>query len=554
MIDHAPPKRFLVLLALVCVIFTLLWLRLVDVAGRRGAEFLRLAQSNRHFTRTYPAERGVFLDRYDQPLVYNQKVYRLLANPERLYSDSQVIDHDLALTYLATDSASVSYEFHRHYPQAAATATALGYVSLITAEDLLSNRALALNSRLGRTGLEAVFERSLWSQAGQARFEVDAWGRMRRLVSSIAPVYGQNIATTLDPELSQLAYQALAGKKGAVVILDAKNSEVLTLISSPSFDPNIFNDGQTNLQQIRNYLQDPKQVFFNRAVNGAYPPGSIFKMITALGALEEAVIDARSVVEDEGVLKVGDFAYANWYYTQYGRVEGAVDVVKAIARSNDIFFYKAAEWLGPTKLAQYARLFGLGERTGVEAPSEGRGLVPDPAWKEQQRGEPWYLGNTYHFGIGQGDLLVTPLQMAVMMQALANEGVWCRPTLLQDQASQCRGLSLERANLDLIMEGMVAACSSGGTAYPLFDYNARYEKMLACKTGTAEFGAADHRGYRATHAWFTAIVNLPTEWRPELPRQLVIAVLVESDEEKKYREGSQDAAPVLAEMLEGLGL
>lgn len=545
-------QQFLVFLGVVCAVFSLLWLRLADLTLWRGAELLQLAQSNRHFTRSYPAERGVFLDRYDQPLVYNQKIYRLLEQPERLYSDSQPVAADVALQYLATDSARISYEFHRHYPAGPAVATALGYVSLITAEDLSANRALALSSRLGRTGLEVVFESMLRSQSGNTRFEVDALGRLRRPIARTAPAYGQNVRTTLDAELSELAYQAMAERTGAVIIMDAKNGEVLSLISTPSFDPNLFNDGRANLAAIRDYLQDPRQVFFNRAVNGAYPPGSIFKMITALGALEEAVIDARSVVEDEGVLKVGDFAYANWFYTQYGRVEGAVDVVRALARSNDIFFYKAAEWLGPSKLAQYARLFGLGERTGIEAPSEGRGLVPDPAWKEQQRGEPWYLGNTYHFGIGQGDLLVTPLQMAAMTQALANGGVWCRPTLLAGQASQCRGLSLERNNLDLVLQGMVAACSRGGTAFPLFEYNERYPDLVACKTGTAEFGAADSRGFRATHAWLTAIIQLPPEWRPALPRQLVITVLVESDAQKKYREGSQDAAPVVVEILQGL--
>jgi penicillin-binding protein 2 len=387
-----------------------------------------------------------------------------------------------------------------------------------------------------------------------AKFEVNALGKTQRLLSTTAATYGRNLQSTLDAQLSTLAYQAMKGKQGAVVILDAKNGAVLTLLSAPSFDPNLFNDSKLHQKEIRAYLQDERKVFFNRALSGSYPPGSVFKLVTAVAALQESAIDADSQVQDEGVLKVGDFSYANWYYTQYGRVEGAVDLQKALARSNDIFFYKAAEWLGPTKLANYSRMFGLGERSGIEAMSENRGLVPDPAWKEKQRGEPWYLGNTYHFGIGQGDLLVSPLQVASMTQAIANQGVLCQPTLLSEKAVQCRSLALDQDNVDQVIKGMVSACSSGGTAYPIFPLNEKYPNLVACKTGTAEFGAADDRGYRPTHAWLTAIVNLLPEQLPHLPRQLIITVLVESDEAKIYREGSQDAAPVVAEILIGLGL
>ena len=547
-------KRLLIIFLLIVATQVLLWSRLFDVTVRRGHEFLSLSQNNRQFTRRYPAERGIILDRYGEPLVYNQKVYFQYADPQALYSDKLAIEMDEALSRMATDSASVGYDFDRVYPHKEALATALGYVSMITAEDLADNRSLALTSRLGRTGLEAVFDNLLASQPSLAKFEVNALGKTQRLLSTTAATYGRNLQSTLDAQLSTLAYQAMKGKQGAVVILDAKNGAVLTLLSAPSFDPNLFNDSKLHQKEIRAYLQDERKVFFNRALSGSYPPGSVFKLVTAVAALQESAIDADSQVQDEGVLKVGDFSYANWYYTQYGRVEGAVDLQKALARSNDIFFYKAAEWLGPTKLANYSRMFGLGERSGIEAMSENRGLVPDPAWKEKQRGEPWYLGNTYHFGIGQGDLLVSPLQVASMTQAIANQGVLCQPTLLSEKAVQCRSLALDQDNVDQVIKGMVSACSSGGTAYPIFPLNEKYPNLVACKTGTAEFGAADDRGYRPTHAWLTAIVNLLPEQLPHLPRQLIITVLVESDEAKIYREGSQDAAPVVAEILIGLGL
>ena len=322
--------------------------------------------------------------------------------------------------------------------------------------------------------------------------------------------------------------------------------------------------------------------------------------MTALAALEEKAIDPSTTVEDQGVLTVGDYQYANWYYTQYGRVEGTVDLLKALQRSNDIYFYKAAEWLGPSTLADYARLFGFGQVTGLELAGEAAGLVPDPAWKEQERGENWYLGNTYHFGIGQGDLLVSPIQIAQLTQAIANRGVLCQATLLADQ-QQCHDLALERDWLDLVLEGMLRVAESGGTAYPFFPYNSQmslilsdrlgeeafeqlsaWEKikagLVAGKTGTAEFGAADDRGYRPTHAWFTAIVGLNKSlildryqdtaldldaehqaWlralgQNQLPQLLAITVLVESDEAVPFREGSADAAPVAKNIVDWLML
>jgi penicillin-binding protein 2 len=571
------------LFVLLLLIFSLLLVRLFDVTLIKGSAFYTRAESNRYFTRRDPAERAIFLDRYGQALVQNQKQYLRYLQKDQLYSTKEFIEREEALALLATDSASVGHEFLRVYPRGEALSSALGYLAPVTAEDLAMNQTLPLSSRLGRLGLEQFFDTSLRGKAGSSKFEANALGQKQRLVEQVPPALGQNIQTSLDPLLSEIAYQALAGRKGAVVIMDASNGELLSLVSSPSFDPNVFEaqfldslrqiKDQVTRSQISDYLNDERQVFFNRASAGAYPPGSVFKLVTALAALQEGAVAADTTVDDQGTLKVGDFSYANWYFTQYGRTEGLVNVKRALARSNDIFFYKAAEWLGPTKLANYARLFGFGSPSGVQLPRESAGLVPDPEWKERVVGENWYLGNTYHFGIGQGDLTVTPLQVAGMTQALANFGRLCSASLLRTEQHQCRDLALKQENLELVLDGMLAACSTGGTAYPLFPHNAALvesidqnlpasEKikagMVACKTGTAEFGSADERGYRKTHAWLTAVVGLEPELLSEnfaakvadLPRQLVITVLIESGEEKIYSEGSEDAAPVVREVLE----
>ena len=589
------------------MIFFVLVLRLLHVQLIQGEEFFGLAEENRFFTKSYPAERGVILDRYGQVLVKNQENYYRLADGQQLYSQQTLVEPSEGLALMATASAHLHYDFSRHYLYPEAMAHSLGYLSLVTAEDLIENRDLAYDAQLGRMGLEARFNDLLSALPGKEIYEVNALGEKQQLVERTAALRGENLKTSLDPYLSELAYQSLAGKKGAVVLMDAETGKILVLVSSPSFDSNLFEESRREhllkittrsaKATLQEALQDERQIFFNRAISGAYPPGSVFKLVTALGALQDQALDAATVVEDEGTLKVGDYEYANWYYTQYGRVEGSVDLAKAIARSNDIYFYKAAEWLGADRLADYAELFNFGHRVGVELGGEKPGLVPRPSWKEEERSERWYLGNTYHFGIGQGDLLVTPLQVAQMTQAIVNQGVLCQARLTGEEGEFCKNLSIDEANFNLILEGMLAAASSGGTAYPIFDYNQTIESelisrlgeetyedlsarekmekgMLLGKTGTAEFGGANEEGYRSTHAWFTSVVGLdvkrilerweladeqPDEkqkaWLSELeagnlPSQLVMTVLVESDDEKLYREGSEDAAPVVRALLE----
>lgn len=266
--------------------------------------------------------------------------------------------------------------------------------------------------------------------------------------------------------------------------------------------------------------------------------------MTALAGLEYGSFDRDTTVDDEGVLTVGDYSYENWYWRQYGGTEGVISIVRAIARSNDIFFYKAAEWTGPQRLADFARLMNLGQSTKSGLPGEQAGLVPDPIWKQQHFGETWFLGNTYHMGIGQGDVLVTPIQLQTIVSAVAARGRLCRPQLLLDNAPICQELSLQDESLAIVKEGMRQACQSGGTGFPFFD--AEYEVM--CKTGTAEFGEANEQGYRPTHGLFAlAVTKQPRDSElsaVELQTDIVITVLVESDDHDLYKEGSQDAAPV----------
>lgn len=589
--------------------------RLVDIQVIKGAAYQEMANANRTFTQYVPRERGLILDRFGNTLVVNEALYYVSLHPDRLYSERQLINRSTALQLMATDSAVITMGLRRNYLLGPAAGHILGYTGPVTAEDLQKDRDLQTTDLVGKQGLEKLFDTVMRGRPGKEVYEVDALGKKQKLLQSVAGTPGSSVQTTLDPFLTEVAYQAMSQKSGAVVIQDVTSGEVLALVSTPGFDPNMltlrYSDQQQEQERQKAVLETfthPQQLFFNRALSGAYPPGSVFKLVTAAAGLSTGAIDTGTMVEDEGVLTVGEYSYANWYFTQYGRVEGSIGLQRSLARSNDIFFYKAAEWIGPDRLAASAREFGFGKKTGIELQAESSGLVPDPAWKEETLGERWFLGNTYHFGIGQGDLSVTPLQVSQMTQAVANRGSLCPPHIIKKARSECIGLSIMDEHLETIVAGMIDACSSGGTAYPLFSWNAAqvhselspYEKVdngaVACKTGTAEFGGSNTQGYKKTHGWFTMFVDLGSLiaeseasaaaslvevaaasaslesappattaaqqryldhrlWKELVKKQaassnLAITVLVESSEGTPFKEGSRDATPVAKAILD----
>jgi penicillin-binding protein 2 len=252
--------------------------------------------------------------------------------------------------------------------------------------------------------------------------------------------------------------------------------------------------------------------------------------------LENKVIDKDFKIEDTGILRIGDFSFSNWYFTQYGRTDADVNVIKAIQRSNDIFFYKLAEMVGVDKLSSFAEKFGLGKKSGIDLAGELSGTVPTKEWKKDTIGENWYLGDTYHYGIGQGFLLTTPLQVNVWTQAIVNGGTIYQPHLLKNSKFKIQNSKfLSDETVSLIKEGMVEACSAGGVAWPLFDFKTKNGKVsIACKTGTAQHGGEE----AMPHAWITLFA--PAE-NPEI----IVTVLSEES-----GEGSNIAAPIAKKILE----
>lgn len=519
------PKRIYFFYGLLLIGWLLILGRLFELQVIYGAKNRSLAEGNRIRKVVLPAPRGLIYDRQGKELVVNVPVYRLCSEKEK---NCQPITRDEALKREAQGNISgeLRVAIGRQYPYGQTLAHLLGYLGEASVEEVEKKQA-QLGDLLGRMGVEQEYETVLRGQPGGEVFEVNAQEEKIRELGATQPKTGQDLKLSIDAELSKIAFEALSGRSGAVVATDAKTGQVLVLVSSPSFNPEKISP---------EVLTDPNQPLFNRALAGLYPPGSTFKIVTAAAGLEEGKIDRETTYEDTGQIKVGDYIYNNWYFTQYGRTEGMIGLVQALKRSTDTFFYKVGEWVGPTKLSEWGKAFGLGEVTGLDLPSEAAGLVPSPEWKEKTLGERWFLGNTYHFAIGQENLLTTPLQINMMMSVIANNGRLCPPRVLQDteSKSQCQDLQLNPETLVLIKEGLKEACSSGGTAFPFFDF----EPRVAGKTGTAEFGDKENR----THAWFTAFAPVDP---PGAGPQIVVTALVEAG-----GEGSYVAAPIVKKVIE----
>lgn len=524
-----------------------------------GQYYRDLSNSNRIRTQILHAARGIIFDRNGNPLVYNVPGYRETVNGKTVLLSQQE-----ALAKIAAGDKELEVDSLRNYPLGEAAAHIVGYIGQISADELKLPQYLTYRpgDLVGKMGIENEFESLLKGIDGKQLVEVDAAGKIVKTLGQTDPVPGQNITLTIDASLQKDTFQAMKDVKKGAAIVSTPQGQILSLVSKPSFDPNLFTMGNgykvpvgsayTNVAQI--LLDGNGQPLLNRAISGVYPPGSTFKILTAAAALQTHKIDANYTVEDTGILKVGNFSFANWYYTDYGKTDGTVDVVKALQRSNDIFFYKVANLLGVDTLSAQAAKFGVGAPLGIQLPGEASGLLPTKEWKLQTIGEQWYLGDDYHYGIGQGYLLVTPLQVNAWTQVVANGGTLYQPQLLLQSASVVKGSNLLTAqNENLLRQGMIAACAPGGVGWPLFNFMVKNPKLqvdgknilavpnqpdmrqivVACKTGTAQQGdiTAD------PHAWMTAFA-------PAYNPQVVVTVLSEGS-----GEGSNVAGPIVKQIL-----
>ena len=469
----------------------------------------------------------------------------------------------------------VTNDLKRFYPNGKMAAHVLGYSGIVTQDDIQKSqneetlnadspdvltvsspaqsstrkpvRELKYDDVIGKIGLEKEYDAVLAGTSGAQQYEVDARGRPIQRRGLKPEVPGHTLVLTLDSKLQKAAENALdqARNSGAAAVIDPRSGEVLALASRPTFDPNIFGLPKAQFHKIWLQLnRDPKHPLINRAVTSRFPPGSTFKMITASAGLQQQTITGKTVYVCNGGLKVGRF-FKCW------QTHGAENLSGALAESCDVFFYQSAlhmgdpESSGPTYLAQVARRFGLGRSTNIDLPIDAKGLIPDPAWRARRfphnadRAH-WYAGNTLNMSIGQGDVLATPLQMALATGAVANGGTLWQPHLLREMRDPSgnrvlerfkpkgQSVGIERKYIDMVRSGMRAVVTRGtgkGIALPNVE--------IAGKTGSAE----DVHN-TLPHAWFVCFA-------PYKNPTIAIAVIVENS-----GHGSDNAVPIAKKILE----
>lgn len=451
----------------------------------------------------------------------------------------------------------VKARLFRQYPLGTVASHALGYMGRVTDRDLewIGERGQEANYKgtdhVGKTGLEQHYEFELHGETGYEQVEIDAGGRAIRSLRRTPPVSGNNLALTLDAKLQEMAEKAFGDRKGSLVAIEPTTGGVLALVSSPTFDPNLFVDGITP-ENWKDLNDDPKKPMVNRAINGAYPPGSTFKPFMALAALEAGKRTPAQVINDPGFFTFGNHTFRD---DKKGG-HGAVDMYKSIVHSCDTYYYMLANDLGIDGIARFMGSIGLGQRTGVDLgkddSGESKGVLPSPEWKRQRFKRPeqqkWYAGETISIGIGQGYNAYTPIQLAQATATVANNGVMFRPHLVSHitdtrtgarrpiEPQPIRTLDWKPQNIETIKRALVGV-NKEGTGARAFA-GASYE--AAGKTGTAQVFSLKGAQYREggvkkelrDHALFIAFAPV------ENPR-IALAILVENG-----GFGAQSAAPI----------
>ena len=519
------------------VLFLVLFAKLFEVQIIKGSYYRDLSDNNRIRRISIPAPRGRIIARGGEVLAGNLTVRKAIKlNASGAYE----LTDDLT----GSSPDEIVTDYRRNYPLGSLAAHVVGYLSVVGDNQIgkinpdCPGKGPRVSGQLvGVTGLEQEYECELDGVPGEELIEVDTAGKKVRTLGKLEPIPGHDIQTTIDYNLQkQVAADMDSAKstgRGAVIVSDT-SGQILAFYSLPSFDPNLLIN-HNDPQEIASLLQSTDLPFFNRVIGGTFNPGSVFKPVVAIAALEEGAIDKNFTYTDTGKITVNGFSYTNWFLTEYGGTEGKIGLTRAIARSTDTFFYQIGQMVGADNIAKWADAFGLNKPTGVDLPGEVSGLIPTTDWKKQNIRESWFLGDTYHMAIGQGYVAVTPIELNSYISAIAANGRYCTPHLLMDSGNfPCRKINLSQNNLDLVKSGMIDACSSGGTGYTFFDFSAKHDgQTLACKTGTAETGVGG-----IPNAWLTFFTPV------ENP-QLVTTVVFE-----KAGQGSDVAGPVARQIAD----
>ncbi len=372
----------------------------------------------------------------------------------------------------------------RYYPYGDIFAHVIGYVAAVAEDDVKDDPLLEVPGfKIGKSGIEKLYEKELRGKSGNQKLEVNAVGRIMKEIEREDGVPGDNVELSLDVRLQKKAYELLGEESGAIVMMNVKTGEILAFASAPAFDPNSFTNG-LSVDEWKELNSNEKNPLLNKAVSGLYSPGSTFKMVVGLAALESGLVDRQSRSFCAGKMVLGNHTFHCWKDIGHGYI----DIVQALQHSCDIFFYETAQKLGINKIAAMARRFGLGAKTGIGIENEKSGLIPDTEWKLKRFGEPWQQGESIISGIGQGYVLTTPLQLATMVSRIANGGYEIHPTFRKVDATKSvspKSMGLAPQNIEMIRQGMYDVVNTpGGTALMArFNFNGQ---RMAGKTGTTQ--------------------------------------------------------------------
>lgn len=443
----------------------------------------------------------------------------------------------------------------RFYPGGPLASHVLGYVGRITDEQqsLAEFEGGGPEDYVGQSGVELVHNRRLMGKNGVQRVVVNSLGRRERLLDEIPALWGDSIRLTLDFDVQRAVEQAFGERAGSAVVLDPRSGEILAIASFPAFDPNLFS-GRFQAEAWKSLIQDKRKILQNRAIQGRYSPGSVFKLVVAAAALEERVVTPEMRFFCPGSIRL----YGVDFLCHKRGGHGWVALHEAIVHSCNVYFYQVGVNLQIDRIARYSRALGLGSPTGIDLPFEVSGLVPDPEWKRRLRREPWYAGETVSVAVGQGSVLVTCLQLAQLAGIVASGGELYRPHVVQKlmsvsgggetdrepapPAGPIRRIPFRESTWRELQEGMWGVVNQGGTGYA-----ARLDGVQVCgKTGTAQVASkenlsrqidAERPEHLRNHAWFVG-------YAPRKNPELAIAVLVEH-----AGAGGQAAAPVAREIF-----
>ena len=586
--ERAFGRRLVWLSVFAATVFFLLIMRLWYLQILNAGDFLALSEHNRLRLVPVAAPRGAILDRNGKVLVGNTPSFSVAVIQQDvkdrdtlLFRISRMLGLDTAelldkwekgrkrakfypiflASGISRDQVELLEENRLHlpgldveikpvreYPNGSLASHLLGHIGEISEEELERADFGGYHSGdyVGKGGVERSWEKELHGADGGRQIEVDARGRVLRTMSESSPTVGNTVMLTIDLDIQKRAEAAFGGQAGAAVTMDVKTGEILAFVSNPGFDPALFTRRMPP-EQWKAYLEDKRHPLENKALKGQYPPGSTFKIITAIAGLEEGLINADTTVECPGSYKVGNQVFKCW--DKHGH--GPVNLRRALKESCDVYFYKLGERLGVDRIAEYAKKFNLGAPMGIGLENEKGGLIPTAGWKEKKQGKKWFRGETLPVSIGQGYVLTTPVQLASMISTVANEGTVYRPYLIKKVLDKDGAVlrefgptavaraDVKSSSFRLVKEGLLAvvneAKGTGGMAR-------LYEVKVAGKTGTSQVvKLRDKKGgipyEHRDHALFVAFAPYD---KPEV----AVAVVVEHGEH-----GGSAAAPIAGKIL-----